>query len=102
VQRRTDPVGLASGITSALLCRSKLRIQSHAILLSSGFVSIAAAGSSAVKLFARCPFHIPAILTGDVTSFIVLDPHVGIAPSFVLVHDRIIMLFHYRSSGLEL
>ena len=75
---------------------------SHAFLLSSGFVSITAAGSSAVKLFARCPFHIPAILTGHVTSFIVLDPHVGIAPSFVLVHGLFIMLFRYRSSGLEM
>jgi len=59
-------------------------------------------GSSAVKLFARCPFHIPAILTGDLTSFIVLDPHAGIAPSFVLMRERIIMLFRYPSSGLEL
>jgi len=40
----TDPVGLSTGITSATLCRSELRIHSHAILLSSGFVSITAAG----------------------------------------------------------
>jgi hypothetical protein len=43
VQRRTDPVGLSAGITSAPLCRYELRIQSHAILLSSGFVYITAA-----------------------------------------------------------
>ena len=102
LQRRTDPVGLAAGITSAPLCRSELQIQSHAILLSSGFVSITAAGSSAVKLFARYPFHIPATLTGDVTFRIVLDPHVKIASSFILMHGRIIMLFPYPSSGLEL
>ena len=44
LQRRTDPVGLAAGITSAPLCRSELRIQNHAILLSSSFVSFTAAG----------------------------------------------------------
>jgi len=35
MQRRTDPVGLAAGITSAPFRSSELRIQSHAILLSS-------------------------------------------------------------------
>jgi hypothetical protein len=75
---------------------------SHAILLSYGFFLSQQRASSAVKLFPRCPFHIPVILTGYVTFLFVLHPRIGIAPSFVLMHDRFIMLFRYPSSGVEL